>query len=269
VEDLILTLPILAGPDWRDARAVAMPLGDPAALDHRRLRVAFYTDNGIMPATHETAETVTRAAQVLAAAGVAVDEARPAGIEQSFDLFTGLMAADDGAAVGYLLQVSGTAQPSPLLQRLGMICHPFAMPTAAFGEVLARWDMFQSTMLAFMEGYDVVLCPVCAGPAMPHDTTFDDDMIAAFSYTTTYNLTGWPSAVVRGGTSAEGLPIGLQVVARPWREDVALAVAQQLEAAVGGWQPPLLWQAAQCKPVAIPNRSARMATGLRWRGAPR
>jgi amidase len=54
----------------------------------------------------------------------------------------------------------------------------------------------------------------------------------------TYNLTGWPGAVVRAGTSPEGLPIGVQVVARPWREDVALAVAQFLEGALGGFQPP-------------------------------
>jgi amidase len=240
VEDLVLALPILSGPDWHDARTVAMPVADPASVDLRRLRVACYTDNGVMPVTGDIAETVTRAARVLSDSGITVDEARPTGIEQSFELFTRILAADDGAAVGTLLQMSGTAEPSPLLRRLGEICHPLAMPTAAFGGLLAGWDMFQSSMLAFMEGYDVLLCPVCATPAMPHGATFDDEMIAAFSYTMTYNLTGWPSAVVRAGTSAEGLPIGVQVVARPWREDVALAVAQQLEAATGGWQPPIV-----------------------------
>jgi amidase len=70
--------------------------------------------------------------------------------------------------------------------------------------------------------------------------TTDDDKLPAFSYTMTYNLTGWPAAVIRGGTSAEGLPIGVQIVARPWREEVALAVAQHLETALGGWQRPPL-----------------------------
>jgi len=51
-------------------------------------------------------------------------------------------------------------------------------------------------------------------------------------------LTGWPVVVVRSGTSPEGLPIGVQVAARPWREDVALSVAQQIETALGGWQRP-------------------------------
>ena len=54
--------------------------------------------------------------------------------------------------------------------------------------------------------------------------------LAAFGYTLAHNLTGWPAAVVRAGTSPEGLPIGVQVVAPPWREDVALAVAGALEA---------------------------------------
>jgi len=54
----------------------------------------------------------------------------------------------------------------------------------------------------------------------------------------TYNLTGWPAAVVRAGTSAEGLPIGVQIVARPWEEHVTLAVARRLEEALGGWQVP-------------------------------
>jgi amidase len=50
-----------------------------------------------------------------------------------------------------------------------------------------------------------------------------------FSYTMTYNMCGWPAAVVRCGTSREGLPIGVQIAANPWREDVALAIARVLE----------------------------------------
>jgi amidase len=81
---------------------------------------------------------------------------------------------------------------------------------------------------------------VNAGPAVPHGTTEDPSSLAAFSYTITYNLTGWPGAVVRAGTSPEGLPIGVQIVARPGREDVALALAQRVEGALGGFRPPAL-----------------------------
>lgn len=71
---------------------------------------------------------------------------------------------------------------------------------------------------------------------MPHGTTFDQENQLFFSYTMIYNMTGWPGAVVRAGTSADGLPLGAQLVARPWREDVALAAALEVERALGGWQ---------------------------------
>ena len=58
------------------------------------------------------------------------------------------------------------------------------------------------------------------------------------SYTTPYSLAGWPCTVVRCGTAPEGLPIGVQVVARSWHDHVALALAGHLEAELGGWQPP-------------------------------
>jgi amidase len=238
VQDLILTLPILAGVDWRDPATVPMPLDDARNVDRNSLRVAFYTDNGIMTPTPETIGTVRTAVHALADAGLAVEEARPAGIEQSYLIGRDLFAADGGASVQRLLQMVGTTETHPFVQQFGEILRPHAMTTAEFTGVLVRWDMFRSTMLTFLEKYDVIICPVCALPAWPHSTTITEEQLLAGSYSITYNLTGWPAAVVRGGTSPEGLPIGVQVVARPWREDVALAVAQHLETVTGGWQRP-------------------------------
>ncbi len=93
-------------------------------------------------------------------------------------------------------------------------------------------------MLSFLEKYDVIVCPVNASPALPHGATSDPSTLRLFTYTSTYNLTGWPAAVVRAGTSPEGLPIGVQIVTRPGREDVALAVAKFVETARGGFQRP-------------------------------
>jgi amidase len=53
-----------------------------------------------------------------------------------------------------------------------------------------------------------------------------------------FNVTGWPAVVVRGGTAPDGMPIGVQVVAKPWREDQAIAVAAIIEKKLGGWQAP-------------------------------
>jgi len=239
VEDLFLALKLISGPDWNDSLVTPMPLGDPKDVDVRNLRIAHYTDNGIISPTAETVDAVRSATSVLRDAKMTVEEARPASIEQTLDLTLKLFGIDDGAGVQMLLQMADTKEIHPLTQRLGEMLHPFApTSTAEFGGVLTQWDMFQSTMLSFMGKYDAIVCPVCAYPAMYHGTTFNDDMLPAFSYTMSYNLTGWPAAVVRVGTSPEGLPIGVQVVARPWREDVALAVAQQIETALGGWQRP-------------------------------
>ena len=89
-----------------------------------------------------------------------------------------------------------------------------------------------------MRPFDLVVSPVLPRPAVLHGDsrtpTYGD------TYSEIHNLTGWPAAVVRAGTSPEGLPIGVQLVAKPWREDVALAAARVVEAATGGWQAPAL-----------------------------
>ena len=238
VEDLSLTLPLIAGIDWRDPGIMPMPLGNPQSVDLKRLRVAFYTDNGIVSPTPAIAAVVRNTANVLSAAGLAVEEARPTGIEQSYEIVLALFGADGGVGIQMLLQMFGTTERHPLMQGFLEVLRPHAMSTTEFNALLFRWDMFRSAMLGFLEKYDVIICPVNAYPALPHGTSLEN--LSAFSYTITYNLTGWPGAVVRGGTSPEGLPIGVQIVARPWREDVALAVAHHLETALGGWQRPPL-----------------------------
>ena len=89
-----------------------------------------------------------------------------------------------------------------------------------------------------MKDYDAILCPVAPFPAPAHGATMDEKNKFAFTYTSAYNYTGWPGVVVRGSTSDENLPIGVQIVSRPWREDVAIALAFVLESSLGGWQAP-------------------------------
>jgi amidase len=238
VEDLSLMLPIIAGPDWQDPAVVPVPLGDPAGAGLTRLRVAMHTDNGILSPTAAIQDTVRRAAQALTEAGTIVEEACPPALERSHTLASALAAGDGRAWVRRLLAKAGTTEVHPWLA--ANLAQSQDMSVAAFTELLEDLDQFRSTMLTFMERYDVILCPVNAWPALPHDTWRDAFRQGAYSYTQAYNLTGWPGAVVRGGTSPEGLPIGVQLVARPWREDMALAVAQSLEGALGGWQRPPL-----------------------------
>ena len=238
VEDLALALPLLCGADWRDPTVAPVPLEDPAAVEVENLRVAFHTDNGIIAPTPDIAEAVRSAARVLADAGATVEEARPPVLDQAFELALGLFGADGGAGLRMLLHLAGTTETHALMNRLLELLGQRPLSTEQFVGLAFRLDEYRAAMLSFMRDYDAILCPPCARAAMPHGTTFDEENYLSFSYTMTYNLTGWPGAVVRAAASAEGLPLGVQLVARPWREDVALALARAVEAALGGWQRP-------------------------------
>jgi amidase len=91
-----------------------------------------------------------------------------------------------------------------------------------------------------MKGYDALLSPVLPYVAPLHGSSFDPVLQRGAGYAQMHNLTGWPAATVRIGTSPEGLPIGVQVAARPWREDVALALVRHLEEKFGGWTAPMI-----------------------------
>jgi len=235
VGDLALLLPIIMGPDFVDPAIYPMPWTDPATLDLRGLRLAVHTDNGIATPTEATIATVAAAADALRMYGTTVDEARPTGVEQALAVGLPVYFADGGAANRRLLKAAGTTKVSPQLAGAGSP----ALSAEELDKALDRWFKWRSGMLGFLERYDAIVCPVNAGPAVTHGTTADPNTLAAFSYTMTYNLTGWPGAVVRAGTSPEGLPIGVQIVARPGREDVALALAQRVEDALGGFRPPV------------------------------
>ena len=239
VEDLVTTLPIIAGVDWRDPAIVPMPLGDPGAVDLKALRIAVFTDSGIRTPTPDIVETVRRAAAALSDLGMDVREDRPAVLAQTNELYGALADADWGWSINALLDEYGTTEPEPRLAKwVAELC---AHPKSAqeISAVLIRWDQYRGEMLAFMEKYDAIVCPPCAFVAQPHgESELPTTGSGAFMYTEAFNLTGWPGAVVRCGASAEGMPIGVQVVARPWREDVALAIAAFLEKSFGGWQRP-------------------------------
>ena len=84
-----------------------------------------------------------------------------------------------------------------------------------------------------------MISPCNAGPApispKPGDEPFPLEHAA---YTLVSDLTGWPAGVVRGGTSPNGLPVGVQITANSWREDIVLACMAYLEDKMSGYKPP-------------------------------
>ena len=143
-------------------------------------------------------------------------------------IYARLFGADGGDTLDLLLEDSHTEQPSPQIASSQTQARP-TIDQSEFNHALNLWDNYRSSMLGYFADFDILICPVNAHTALGHDET--EDMLS-YSYTLAYNLTGWPAVVIRCGTDPQGLPIGLQIIARPFREDQCLAVAAWLEAAL-------------------------------------
>lgn len=194
VEDLELVLQLIAGEDGIDAGVIPMPLARMRSVTLRGLRVAWYTEGGIAAVDGDTEAVVQRAVDILQSAGADVQSVFPHALSCARDI-----------TERYWSVINATG--------------------AEVVQLLADWDRFRSAMLGFMQRYDLILCPVDAGPA----PLLGMERPGLFSHTLPYSLAGWPCVVVRAGTSTEGLPIGVQIVARPWQEHVALAAAAAVE----------------------------------------
>jgi amidase len=229
VEDLALILPIIAGTDQRDPSAVpvALPPWEPTGL--KTLRLAFMTDNGLVEPVAIVKEAVRSAANIFAKSGAQVKQIRPPGIEESFDLTIALWSADGGAVFIDTLQKFGTTEVHPFMRGVLDLCRTNEKSGQEFGRLLLRQAAFQKEMLAFMEGYDLLLSPVFPTPAIAHGATSDFEVFRGFSYTMAHNLTGWPAGVIRFASSPEGLPVGIQLAARPFHDQILLAAMQYLE----------------------------------------
>ena len=238
VEDLALTLPIISGPDGIDPAISPVPLRDPADVDLGSLRLAYYTAvDGFQPPTADVSAAVQAAVSSLAEVVASVKEDAPPALSRFNDLSRSVMMGDGRAWVMRMLERWGTEQMSPFLEQSFGEGEPTS--SAEYSEALERQDRFRSEMLRFIQDHDAIVAPVASMPAPPHGATYAPENRSMF-YTGPYNLAGWPGAVVRCGTAADGMPIGVQVLARPWREDVALALAAALESALGGYaRPPL------------------------------
>lgn len=244
VEDLNLITPIIAGPDFHDAACAPVPWPDYRQVELKKLKVAFCADNlatGANATDEDTKKAVRQAAKWLQGATASVKEDVPQDVlERLRDARSKLSSGDGGAFYQRLADKWHTHNISP--QRKAMAAAAKPLSTAELVEAWEQQDLCKAQMLDWMKSYDVFICPTANKPAQPIDgngTGGGGGGQDGWPYTGVFNCTGWPVVVVRCGASADGkLPIGLQVVAAPWREDLCIAVASYLESKSGGWQKP-------------------------------
>jgi len=237
VEDLWRIFKIVVGPDNKDPWVVQESLGDPSAIKTSGLRVAFHTDNGIRSPDGEVASAAMKVAAFVERQGAKIREDKPGVITEAVELDRDLYSLDGGASLRKILDRLGTKEPGAVVAA-SITNKPMSKDRAA--EVVDRWHRWQGQMLGFWNNYDAIICPPCAVSKLPHGSSYTEEAYQWFSYTYVYNMTGWPAVVVPVGFTGQGLPIGIQIVTPPWREDVAIALAAQVEREFGGYRRPAL-----------------------------
>ena len=239
VDDLALVLSVIAGPDHEDPQVPPVPMPDLGRRDVAGLRVVAFTDNGLRTPTPATVEAVEAAAEALAAAGALVRWEVPPGLGEAWRAWDALIRADGWSWLQRLISDAGTPGMGSYETR-GWLTPSVALAGPELTALLERADAIRAAFRRWLANanVDAIVCAAMPQAAIRHGEStaewFGD------TYSDVHNLTGVPAVVVRGGATDDGLPIGVQLLAPHWREDLALAAARVVEAASGGWRRPPL-----------------------------
>ncbi len=246
VADLKVLLEVMQGPDIGDPNAAPVSIrwpqfGNPrAAADvHVRNgdkpRIGYFEDDGRTPVTLETRNAVKHAAQALADAGFEVEPFRPEGLEKARQLWWQFFGVAGGMLLGPMT-MGRESDLSPVLKQFNSWVAAEAPHTAE--SLLDSWierDLLRMQIFKQMKKFPVLLCPVASIPAFRHgERQWQVEgktvkYLDAWSYCEWFNLLGMPAVTVPVTQSSDGLPIGVQIIARPWEEEVVLSVAEIIE----------------------------------------
>jgi Asp-tRNA(Asn)/Glu-tRNA(Gln) amidotransferase A subunit family amidase len=244
VGDLKALFQAMQGPDEGDPSAAPVPVRWPDELDLKGIRIGYFEDDGRTPVTAETRVALRTAAAGLRRAGFQVQPFRPDGLELARRLWWKIFGVAGGMLLGPMTRNRETEISPQLKQFNNWVA---AEPSHTGESLLDTWvqrDLVRMQIFAQMQNYPVLLCPVAAIPAFRHgERSWEVEgrtvqYLDAWSYAEWFNLLGTPAVAVPVGKSPEGLPIGVQIVARPWEEEIALSVAAVVEEQCGGWRLP-------------------------------
>lgn len=247
VDDLKLLFDAVQGPDDGDACAAPVPLRWPSAAETKSLKIGFFEDDGRTPVDPEIRQAVHTAAEALGRAGFSVEPFRPSGLEEARILWRIFFVKICGMVIDPMFKGREPDQSPVLKQFLEWSGAEAELTADSLLNAWIRRDTVRSEFLAQMSRYPILICPPAAVPAFRHgerNWTIDKKTVHyldAWSYTEWFNLLGNPAAVVPISQSSDGLPIGVQIVGRPWEEEQVLAVAAAVKEGSGGWkEPPLV-----------------------------
>jgi Asp-tRNA(Asn)/Glu-tRNA(Gln) amidotransferase A subunit family amidase len=235
VADLKLLFEAMQGPDIGDPSAAPVPIRWPELADLREIRIGYFEDDGRTPVTPETRAAVRKAASSLRDAGFEVEAFRPDGLERARQLWWQFFGVAGGMLLGAMLK-GHESDLSPILKEFNSWVAASKPHTAeSLLNASIERDLVRMQVFEQMQRFPVLLCPVAAVPAFRHGERrwqIDEktvEYLDAWSYCEWFNLLGMPAAAVPVSFSSERLPIGVQVVARPWEEELILSIAQFIE----------------------------------------
>jgi len=244
VEDLALLFKVLADPTQFELTQFGRE--SPEIEELRGLRVGWYTDDGVAPVTDEIRDAVESAARALSDAGLEVTHSTPPGISQGARLWIELFATaaqDEIAALYKGREDEAGIQVVELLHRFhrqGRDLKDEIKAAERLADAVLEREKLREELLQWMKTTPLILAPVGATAAFAHSAQRVEvagqsiSVFSAFSYSQAFNAIGFPSVAVPAGITEGGLPIGVQIVGRPFEERTVLAAASVIEAMLGG-----------------------------------
>jgi Asp-tRNA(Asn)/Glu-tRNA(Gln) amidotransferase A subunit family amidase len=245
IADVALLFRTLSGQDPDEPGSPPLAFRQPSLDELRGHTIGVFEDDGLIPVTLETRAAVQAAAGALRDAGFHVEPFRPRTLEMLRQLWMKFFV--QCGAMLYAPAIRGREHLlSPIFDEFLDIA---AAETRLTGEdLLQAWaelDLLRARTLEEMSRHPVLLCPVASVPAFGHGERSwvvggrAVDYLDAMRHTQWFNVLAAPAAVVPAGRSSEGLPIGVQVVARPYCDETALGIAAVLDASFGYRPPPM------------------------------
>jgi aspartyl-tRNA(Asn)/glutamyl-tRNA(Gln) amidotransferase subunit A len=234
VADAALLLDVLASADPRDPRTrPGAPALLPADLDAgvAGLRIGMVRDDGSgsLRATNEAVDTWKAALQALAQQGAELVEIDMPEIEQ-LQLLNGAILAMEAATYHQQFLRERLDDYGEFMRH--RILAAFAYGPGAFVQAQQARQLLRQRCNALFERVDLLSTPtqpdVAPQLSVPGWTIL----------TGPFNLLGWPAISLPSGLSGGGLPLGIQLIGKPWDEATVLRTARVVEAALGVPPPP-------------------------------
>lgn len=230
VADIRLALQAMAASDPRDPWWVSAPLAGPAV--QRPIRVAMTADAAGTPAHPAIAQAIERTAGWLSEAGYAVEAIDPPRMKEAVELWDTLCHGEALRLMAPAIEKFG----DQAIRRAfaGMTRNTPRLDLEGHMRALARRTGLIRDWMAFLERYPLVLGPVSAEPPFPWGLDVEteqgmDRVLRAQGPQFMVPLLGLPAISAPAGF-VDGLPIGVQIIAARFREDLVLDAAEVIEA---------------------------------------